>query len=42
VADLLHTVCSLLGIDSHKTYDDPLGRPVPLVDGGKMIPGLLA
>ena len=41
VADLLHTVCSLLGIDAHKTYADPLGRPVPLVDGGHMIPGLI-
>lgn len=41
VADLLHTICSLLGIDSRKVYADPLGRPVPLVDGGQMIPGLV-
>lgn len=42
IADFLHTVHSILGIDSEKTYPDPLGRPVPLVDGGKLIPGLLA
>lgn len=42
VADLLHTIHTLLGIDSAKEYADPLGRPVPLVDGGKLIPGLLA
>ena len=33
---------TLLGIDADKEYADPLGRPVPLVNGGKVIPGLLA
>jgi hypothetical protein len=42
VNDFLHTVHSLLGIDSKKENIDNLGRPLPLVDGGKMIPGLVA
>ncbi|MBI3862400.1 MAG: DUF1501 domain-containing protein [Planctomycetia bacterium] len=42
VNDFLHTVHTLLGIDSAREYDDPLGRPVPLTDGGKLIPGLIA
>ena len=37
--EVLHT---LLGIDSTKENIDSLGRPLPLVDGGKLIPGLLA
>ena len=42
VSDLLRTIHTLLGIDADKEYADPLGRPVPLVNGGKVIPGLLA
>jgi hypothetical protein len=42
VADFLRTVCTLLGIDANKEYADPLGRPVPIVGGGRVIPGLLA
>ena len=42
VSDLLHTLCTLLGVDSQKEYPDPLGRPVPIVNGGRLIPGLLA
>lgn len=42
VSDFLHTVHSLLGIDSKKENIDNLGRPLPLVDGGKVIPGLVA
>ncbi len=42
VNDFLHTVHTLLGIDSAKEYSDSLGRPVPLTDGGKLIPGLIA
>ncbi|MFM8273374.1 MAG: DUF1501 domain-containing protein [Gemmata sp.] len=42
VADLLKTVHTILGIDSDKEYPDPLGRPVPLVGSGRVIPGLLA
>lgn len=42
VSDLLRTVCTLLGIDPEKEHPDPLGRPVPIVNGGKVIPGLIA
>lgn len=42
VSDLLYTVHTLLGIDPHREYITPLGRPVPLVDNGRLIPGLLA
>jgi hypothetical protein len=41
IADLLKTIHTLLGIDPDQTYDDPLGRPVPIVNGGKLIPGLV-
>lgn len=42
VSDVLRTIHSLMGIDADKEYPDPLGRPVPLVNGGKLIPGLIA
>ncbi len=42
VADVLRTIHTLLGIDSTREYPDPLGRPVPLVNGGTVIPGLIA
>ncbi len=42
VADFRHTLLWLLGIDSRREHDDPLGRPTPLSDGGSLIPGLLA
>jgi hypothetical protein len=41
VADILRTVFTLMGIDCDKTYLTPLGRPVPVVDGGKVIAGLI-
>ena len=41
VSDLLYTISTLMGIDPEKTYLGPLGRPVPIVDGGKMIRGLV-
>ena len=41
VSDLLRTICMLMGIDSTKTYLDPIGRPVPIVDGGQIIKGLV-
>jgi hypothetical protein len=41
VADILRTVFTLMGIDCDKTYLTPLGRPVPVVDGGKVIAGLV-
>jgi hypothetical protein len=41
VADILRTIFSLMGVDCDKTYLTPLGRPVPVVDGGKVIEGLV-
>jgi hypothetical protein len=40
VNDLLFTIFHLLGIDTTKTYYTPLGRPVPILAGGQLIPGL--
>jgi hypothetical protein len=37
ISDLLRTISSLMGINADKTYFGPLGRPVPIVDGGKVI-----
>jgi hypothetical protein len=36
-ADLAATILSVLGIDPQTTLHTPLGRPVPLVNGGKVI-----
>jgi hypothetical protein len=41
VQDILRTIFQQMGIDSTKTYYTPLGRPVPIVSGGKIIPGLV-
>ncbi|HEV3024557.1 MAG TPA: DUF1501 domain-containing protein [Pirellulales bacterium] len=41
VMDILRTLFGQLGIDTTKTYYTPLGRPVPIVDGGKVIEGLV-
>jgi uncharacterized protein (DUF1501 family) len=41
VQDLLRTVFEQLGVDTTKTYYTPLGRPVPIVDGGRVIRGLV-
>ena len=41
IEDVLFTIFGQLGIDTRKTYHTPLGRPVPIVDGGKVIPGLV-
>jgi hypothetical protein len=30
-----------MGVDTTKTYYTPLGRPVPIADGGKVIRGLV-
>jgi hypothetical protein len=40
--DLLHTIYAILGVDSTREYQTPIGRPSKIVNGGKMIPGLLA
>lgn len=42
VEDVLCTLFRQLGIDTTKTYYTPLGRPVPIVNGGRVIPGLMA
>jgi len=41
VSDLLRTISSLMGINADKTYFGPLGRPIPIVDGGKVIRDLV-
>jgi hypothetical protein len=41
VEDILRTMFHLMGIDSDKTYYTPLGRPVPIVNGGRIVPGLV-
>jgi hypothetical protein len=41
VEDILRTMFNQMGIDSTKTYHTPLGRPVPIVNGGKLIQGLV-
>jgi uncharacterized protein (DUF1501 family) len=42
VEDILCTLFRQMGIDTTKTYYTPLGRPVPIVNGGRVIPGLMA
>ena len=42
IQDLLRTIYSLLGVDADKVYYTPLGRPVPIVTGGKRIDELMA
>jgi uncharacterized protein (DUF1501 family) len=41
VNDILRTLFQQMGIDTTKVYYTPLGRPVPIVDGGKLIEGLV-
>src|SRR5690606_18140230 len=41
VNDLLRTIHTLLGIDPDRQYYSPLGRPVPLVDGGRVVEELI-
>jgi len=41
IEDILYTIFTLMGIDPSKQYEDALGRPVPIVNGGKMIRELL-
>ena len=41
VPDLLRTVFHQMGIDTTKVYNTPQGRPVPIVDGGKLIKDLV-
>ncbi len=41
VEDILRTIFHQMGIDSTKAYNTPLGRPVPIVNGGKVIKDLV-
>ncbi len=41
IADLLRTIFHLMGIDADRTYHTPLGRPVPIVSGGRIVRELL-
>lgn len=41
VEDVLRTIFQQMGVDTTKVYNTPLGRPVPIVDGGKLIAGLV-
>ncbi len=40
--DLLYSMYSILGVDPTREYQTPIGRPSKVVNGGKMIPGLVA
>ena len=40
--DLIHTIYTLVGIDPAKEHHTSIGRPVKNVNGGRVIPGLLA
>lgn len=39
--DLLFTLYTILGVDPAYEFHSPIGRPVKVVHGGKLIPGLL-
>jgi len=39
--DLLFTIYKILGIDAAHEYQTPIGRPAKIVNGGRMIAGLL-
>ena len=41
VEDILCTLFHQMGIDSTKVYNTPLGRPVPIVNGGRVIRDLV-
>lgn len=41
VQDLFQTVCKSLHVDPNHENLSPLGRPMKIVDGGEVIPGLL-
>ncbi|MFO0956599.1 MAG: DUF1501 domain-containing protein [Isosphaeraceae bacterium] len=42
VPDLLSSFCHALKIDPRKENMSPVGRPIKIVDGGKVVPGLFA
>ena len=38
--DVAHSMLKLLGVDPHKKYTTPGGRPLKILDKGQMIGGL--
>ena len=40
--DMLYTIYKILGVETAHEYQTPIGRPVKVVNGGRLIPGLLA
>lgn len=42
VADVFQSVCHSLNVDPESENISPLGRPMKIVDGGKVIPGLFS
>lgn len=42
IQDLLRTIFHLMGVDADRVYHTPLGRPVPIVNGGHVVEELLA
>ncbi len=41
VQDLFFTFCTILGLDPREEYNTPDGRPIKIVDGGKLIEELI-
>jgi hypothetical protein len=41
VQDLFRTICSSMNVDPNHENISPLGRPLKVVDGGEVIPGLI-
>jgi hypothetical protein len=41
VEDIICTLLHQLGVDTNKVYHTPLGRPVPIVSGGRLVQGLV-
>jgi hypothetical protein len=39
--DILRTVYHLLGVDADRTIPDRQSRPIPLVNGGQIVPEIL-
>ena len=39
--DLMATVFHVLGIAPETSFQDPSGRPIPMLDDGQPIPGLI-
>ncbi len=38
---LMATVFHVLGIEPETSFDDPAGRPIPMLGSGQPIPGLI-